>query len=56
MCGGRPLIGEVEMPAAKNSILPILAAAMLAQGAVRIRRAPRLRDVETSMQLLAALG
>ncbi len=44
------------MPCAKNSVLPILAAAMLARGAVRIRRVPRLRDVETSLQLLAALG
>ncbi|MBC5581552.1 UDP-N-acetylglucosamine 1-carboxyvinyltransferase [Anaerofilum sp. BX8] len=55
-CGGLPLFGEVEMPTAKNSILPILAAAVLAQGPVRIRRAPLLRDVDTSLQLLAALG
>ena len=54
--GGRPLFGELEMPTAKNSILPILAAAVLTRGAVCIRRAPLLQDVETSMQLLAALG
>lgn len=55
-CGGLPLFGEVEMPTAKNSILPILAAAVLAQGPVRIRRAPLLRDVDTSLQLLEALS
>ena len=54
--GGRPLFGELEMPTAKNSILPILAAAVLTRGAVCIHRAPLLQDVETSMQLLAALG
>ena len=54
--GGRPLFGKLEMPTAKNSILPILAAAVLTRDAVCIHRAPFLQDVETSMQLLAALG
>lgn len=44
------------MPTAKNSILPILAAALLCRGPVVLRRAPRLRDVDTSLALLAALG
>ena len=44
------------MPTAKNSILPILAAALLCRGPVVLRRAPRLRDVDASLALLAALG
>lgn len=33
--GGRPLQGRVEVPAAKNSVLPLLAASLLCSGPVR---------------------
>lgn len=54
--GGRPLQGRVEIPAAKNSVLPLLAAALLCSGPVRLRRVPRLTDVEDCLTLLRAAG
>ena len=54
--GGRPLKGEVTVQGAKNSVLPILAAAVLVKGEVTLTRCPRLRDVETSIQILRELG
>ena len=44
--GGRPLQGRVEVPAAKNSVLPLLAASLLCSGPVRLQNVPRLTDVE----------
>ena len=38
--------GRVELPAAKNSVLPLLAAALLCSGPVRLQNVPRLTDVE----------
>lgn len=54
--GGRPLRGEIQIQGSKNGVLPILAAALLARGTVELRRCPRLRDVETSIRILRALG
>ena len=52
--GGWPLNGTVRVPAAKNSVLPLLAAALLCQRPVRLRGVPRLSDVECSLALLRA--
>ena len=54
--GGRPLSGEVTVQGAKNSVLPILAATLLARGQVVLRGCPRLRDVDASVRILEALG
>lgn len=54
--GGVPLIGEVAISGAKNSVLPIMAAALLTPEPVTIRRAPRLRDVATMMRILKSVG
>ncbi len=54
--GGRPLRGEVEVSGAKNSALPIMAAAMLADGPCIINNIPPLRDVYTMLRLLRSLG
>ena len=54
--GGSPLHGEVTIQGAKNSVLPILAATIVASGQVKLRRCPRLRDVEASVQILRSLG
>ena len=53
--GGRPLNGAVRIPAAKNSVLPLLAASMLC-GNVRLRAVPRLSDVAASLALLRGAG
>lgn len=53
--GGRPLNGTVRISAAKNSVLPLLAASMLC-GTVRLRAVPRLSDVAVSLALLRGVG
>ena len=54
--GGRPLNGTTAIPSAKNSVLPLLAAALLCRGTVRLRAVPRLSDVECSLGLLRGAG
>ena len=54
--GGRPLRGTVQIPAAKNSVLPLLAASMLCTGRVRLQNVPLLADVSTSRKLLQSVG
>ena len=54
--GGRPLSGTVRASGNKNGALPILAACVLASEKVRLSNVPRIRDVETMVELLADLG
>lgn len=54
--GGRTLCGTVRPAAAKNSVLPLLAATLLCGEPCTLRDVPRLKDVETSLALLAAVG
>ena len=54
--GGARLAGEVRISGAKNAVLPILCATLLADAPVRITNVPRLHDVLTTAKLLAGLG
>ena len=54
--GGIPLFGEVTVQGAKNSVLPILAAALLARGVCVIHNCPHLSDVTASIAILRHLG
>ncbi len=54
--GGRPLSGTVRTAGNKNGALPILAACILASGPVRLTNVPRIRDVQTMLELLADIG
>jgi UDP-N-acetylglucosamine 1-carboxyvinyltransferase len=55
--GGRALKGEVSVAGAKNSVLPIMAAALLpAAGTSVIRNVPDLADVHTMARVLSLLG
>ena len=54
--GGTPLDGEVRISGAKNAVLPILCATLLADGPVRIANVPYLHDVVTTAKLLRELG
>ncbi|HEY2346936.1 MAG TPA: UDP-N-acetylglucosamine 1-carboxyvinyltransferase [Xanthomonadaceae bacterium] len=54
--GGEPLNGEVQISGAKNAVLPILAATLLADGAMEISNVPHLHDVTTTMELLGRMG
>ncbi|HET7488025.1 MAG TPA: UDP-N-acetylglucosamine 1-carboxyvinyltransferase [Acidimicrobiales bacterium] len=53
---GPPLAGEVRVGGAKNSVLKLLAATLLAEGVHVIRNAPRIDDVDTMCELLRAMG
>lgn len=54
--GGVPLDGTIRISGAKNSVLPILAATLLADGPVTIGNVPHLQDVTTTMELLGGMG
>jgi UDP-N-acetylglucosamine 1-carboxyvinyltransferase len=54
--GGRPLNGRVRAAGNKNGALPILAATLLATEPVTLTNVPRIRDVETMVELIADLG
>jgi len=54
--GGQPLHGEVRMSGAKNAVLPILCATLLADAPVAISNVPHLEDVITTARLLRELG
>lgn len=54
--GPTRLVGEVTTSGAKNAVLPLMAAALLARGESVIRNVPDLRDVRTFMRLLDILG
>ncbi len=54
--GGRPLAGTVRTAGNKNGALPILAASVLASEPVRLTNVPRIRDVQTMLELLTDIG
>ena len=54
--GGVPLQGEVAISGAKNAVLPILCATLLADAPVHVTNVPHLHDVVTTTRLLAELG
>jgi UDP-N-acetylglucosamine 1-carboxyvinyltransferase len=54
--GGEPLQGDVWISGAKNAVLPILAATLLADEPVTIGNVPHLHDVTTTMELLGQMG
>ncbi len=54
--GGPTLSGTIEISGAKNAALPLMAATLLAPGAYRLSRVPRLRDIHSFCNLLEHLG
>ena len=50
--GGNPLNGRIRASGNKNGALPILAACLLADEPVTLSNVPRIRDVETMIELL----
>ncbi|MEO6157474.1 MAG: UDP-N-acetylglucosamine 1-carboxyvinyltransferase [Ilumatobacteraceae bacterium] len=51
-----PLNGEVSIPGAKNSVLKLMAATLLADGMYTLTNVPDIIDVQIMSELLAALG
>ncbi|MBV8732187.1 MAG: UDP-N-acetylglucosamine 1-carboxyvinyltransferase [Acidobacteriia bacterium] len=54
--GGNPLTGEISTSGSKNSSLPALAAALLTDEPVTLKRVPRVRDIRTMQRLLVDIG
>jgi UDP-N-acetylglucosamine 1-carboxyvinyltransferase len=54
--GGQKIKGELAVEGAKNAVLPILAATILNGGMNVIHNCPRLRDVETTLEILKIIG
>ncbi|MBG9944867.1 UDP-N-acetylglucosamine 1-carboxyvinyltransferase [Brevibacillus formosus] len=54
--GGRPLSGSLRIQGAKNAALPILAAAVLAEGQFYIYDVPHLKDIKVMLEILTLLG
>ncbi len=54
--GGNPLLGTVRISGAKNAALPAMAAALLTEEPVILENVPKVRDIETTRKLLAAMG
>jgi UDP-N-acetylglucosamine 1-carboxyvinyltransferase len=54
--GGVRLNGEIRISGAKNAVLPILAATLLADGPATIENVPHLHDVTTTVELLGCMG
>ena len=53
---GKPLKGTVRISGAKNSVLPIIAASLLADGGSVIDEVPSLNDVSIMCDIVKALG
>ena len=54
--GGRPLDGRIVCSGAKNASLPLMAAAMLADGVTVLENVPDLQDIRTMAMVLRYLG
>jgi len=54
--GGSALAGEIPTNGSKNSALPALAAALLTEEPVTLKRIPRVRDIGTMQRLLVDIG
>lgn len=51
-----PLMGAVQVPGAKNSVLKLMAASLLADGTTHLSNVPQIADVEIMADLLRSLG
>lgn len=56
IAGGKKLKGRVKVSGNKNSVFPLLSAALLTDEEVVIKNAPKIFDTQVSVQILKALG
>ena len=54
--GGAALKGTVHIDGAKNAVLPLMAASLLADGPVTLRNVPKIGDITTLTEILRGLG
>ena len=56
MTGGARLVGEASVTGAKNSVLKVMAAALLAEGTTTLTNVPDIVDVPIMSEILRGLG
>jgi len=54
--GGQPLRGTIEISGSKNAALPLMAAALLADGETTLRNIPVLHDISTFNNVIRVTG
>ena len=54
--GGKPLFGDITISGAKNAVVAIIPAALLAEGVCRIENVPLVSDVLIQLEILRELG
>ncbi len=54
--GGKKLRGQIEISGSKNASLPILAATILSDKKIYLSNLPRVKDIETMINLLKSVG
>ena len=52
----KPVDGEVEISGAKNAVLAVMAATLLADGVSEITNVPHLKDMKTMSDVLRVIG
>lgn len=54
--GGKPLKGTIEVGGSKNCALPVLFATLLSAEKHKVRKVPRLQDMESTLKMLLHIG
>src|SRR5438128_11271272 len=54
--GGKSLGGSIRPSGNKNAALPIVAASLLSQHPLHLENVPRIRDIETLVELIRSVG
>lgn len=54
--GGYPLTGELKIQGSKNTVLPVMAAAVLYKGVTILTNVPMIQDVYCMIHILEAIG
>ena len=54
--GTNKLKGQIDISGSKNASLPVLAATLLSDKKIYLRNLPKVKDIETMINLLKSLG
>ncbi len=54
--GAKKLKGQINISGSKNASLPILAATLLSKNRITLKNLPKVKDIETMINLLQSLG
>ena len=54
--GTNKLKGQIDISGSKNASLPVLAATLLSNKKIYLRNLPKVKDIETMIDLLRSLG